>query len=308
VPKYHIKGVAIAQLLQSVFALFTCLILVIVYTKYNPLKWNWSKQIFKQIFSYGMKFQFISLANMLNEPITKILLGKFGGMAFAGYYEMANRLLMQARGVIVSSTQSLIPVMINLSKYEVPSFYKKIFSNVLFFSMTIMGVIILGGRIISFYWIGSYQPIFCSTLLILALSLFINITNAPAYFYYMAEGNLNILIKDHLMLGFFNGLLSYLLGYWLGGIGVIFGWFLAVIIASIYLLVSFNKMHGLKIRSLFQYLDIISIIFIALLILISKLFKPSVDFRVFDGICLGLAAVYSIFIFFKFKLNNFRAR
>ena len=306
VPKYHIKGVAIAQLLQSVFALLACLIMVIFYTKYNPLKWNWNKQIFKQIFSYGMKFQFISLANMLNEPITKILLGKFGGMAFAGYYEMANRLLMQARGVIISSTQSLIPVMINLSKKEIPAFYKKTFSNVLFFSTTIMAGIILSGRLVSFYWIGSYQPVFCNALLILSLSLFVNILNAPAYFYYMAEGNLNILIKNHLLLGFLNALFSYLLGYWLGGFGVVFGWFIAILLSSFYLLITFNKMHDLKFRALFQYMDVISISFMVVLILISKLFKPTVDFRIFDGICLLLTGAYSIFVFLKFKVTDFR--
>jgi O-antigen/teichoic acid export membrane protein len=305
VPKYHIKGVAIAQLLQSVFALFTCLILVIVYTKYNPLKWNWSKQIFKQIFSYGMKFQFISLANMLNEPITKILLGKFGGMAFAGYYEMANRLLMQARGVIISSTQSLVPVMINLSKNEIPAFYKKTFSNVLFFSMTIMACIVLSGRIVSFYWIGSYQPVFCTALLILSLSLFVNILNAPAYFYYMADGNLNILIKNHLLLGLLNALLSYLLGYWFGGFGVVFGWFIAILFSSLYLLLTFNKMYNLKLRGLFQYMDVISISFMFVLILISKFFKPSVDFRLFDGIFLLLTILYFTFIFLKFKIANY---
>ncbi|HZY38649.1 MAG TPA: oligosaccharide flippase family protein, partial [Mucilaginibacter sp.] len=147
VPRYHLRGVAIAQVCQSVAALLVCLSLVIIRAKYNPLKWNWNQAIFRQIFNYGMKFQFISLAAMVNEPVIKILLGKFGGMAFAGYYEMANRLLSQARGVIVNAMQSLVPVLVNVPKDEIPAFYKRVFSNVVFFSLTIVCLIVPAGRL-----------------------------------------------------------------------------------------------------------------------------------------------------------------
>ena len=64
--------------------------------------------------------------------------------------------------MIVNGTQSLIPVMINLSKEtaEIQVFYKKVFSNVLFFSLTAMAMIVACGHFIAFYWIGHYQTIF----------------------------------------------------------------------------------------------------------------------------------------------------
>ncbi|MCR8560151.1 oligosaccharide flippase family protein [Mucilaginibacter sp. BJC16-A38] len=306
VPVYHLKGVAFAQVIQSVFALVFCLLTVIYHVKYNPLKWNWSKAIFKQIFNYGMKFQFVSLAAMLNDPITKILLGRFGGMAFAGYYEMANRLLMQARGIIVSATQSLVPVMVGLNKDEIPAFYKKIFSNVLFFSLAIMSIIIISGKLISFYWIGSYQPVFCNTLFILGLSLIFNILNGPAYFYYMADGNLNILIKTHFILGLLNLALSYCFGYFFGGYGVVCGWFLAVLLGSFYLLFTFNKMYNLKMRMLFQKQDIYFLFFLIIVTAFNKLYKPTVDFRISDVTCVVLVAIYVIYLFFKHKVNSIR--
>jgi len=308
VPYYHLKGVAIAQVCQSLFALLICLSMVVFQTKYNPFKWNWSKQIFRQIFSYGMKFQFISLLSMLNDPVTKILLGRFGGMAFAGYYEMANRVLLQARGVIVNATQSLIPIMINLSKdvREIQDFYKKVFSNVLFFSVSAMGTIVIAGHLSAFYWIGSYEPVFYYTLVILALSVIVNILNTPAYFFFMAEGDLNKLIQSHILLGFCNAIFGFGLGYVLGGYGVVYGCFLAVLFGSFYILIIFNKLYQVKINFLLQRQDMLYILTIIGLVIVNNVVVMiAKDSKINDFISLSLMVVLMAFYFFKFKISSF---
>lgn len=306
VPLYNLKGVAFAQVLQSIFALATCFIIVVFKTRFNPFKWNWSRVIFKQIFNYGMKFQFVSLLAMLNDPITKLLLGKFGGMAFTGYYEMANRVLLQARGVIVSATQSLVPVMVGLPKTEMAAFYKKTFSNVFFFSLAVMGSLALSGRLISFYWIGNYQPIFCNTILVLGLSLMVNMLTGPAYFYYMADGNLNALIKTHLVLGLANLIMGYCLGYFFGGFGVVYGWFGAAIVSSIYILRLFNKAFNLTFRALVGLDDMIYFFSIISLIVISALHLVKGNFKITDTIFLMIALLLSIITIINRKVKLFR--
>ena len=293
VPQFNLQGVAFAQVIQSSFTLIICSICVVIQTKYNPFKWHWSKQIFKQIFSYGMKFQFISLAAMLNEPITKILLGKFGGMAYVGYYEMANRLIMQVRGVIVSSTQSLVPIMVNLSKSvkDVQIFYKRVFSNVMFFALTAMCIIVLGSHLISFYWIGQIQPVFYFTIFVLAISTLINLIIGPAYFFYIAEGNLNVLIKLHLILGISNAIFAFVLGYFWGGNGVVYGWFCAILLSSAYLLKFFNKSFSLSFKDLFEYKNIIYSLLMILLVALNKFQFIKGDFRIIDFVFLGIAMV-----------------
>jgi len=305
VPKHHLLGVAYAQIGQSIFALLTCLILIIFRLKYNPLKWNWNKAIFKQIFSYGIKFQFISLAAMVNEPIIKILLGKFGGMAFAGYYEMANRLLSQARGVIVSATQSLVPVLVNVSKNEIPKLYKKILSNVTFFSLSIVCIIVPAGRLISLYWIGHYEPIFYYTLMLLAFSTFINLLTSPSYFYYVAKANLNVLIKTHLILSLSNILIGGLLGYFSGGYGVVCGWFVATLIGSFYLIIYFNKDHDLIFKSIIKLNDIYYFILLVSIVLINvSLFK--INFKIIDPIALFFIMSICVYYFVKYKIAEIR--
>jgi O-antigen/teichoic acid export membrane protein len=305
VPEFKLKGVAFAQVGQSLFTLFACLTIIVFRLKYNPLKWNWDKRIFKQIFRYGMKFQFISLAAMVNEPVIKILLGKFGGMAFAGYYEMANRLLSQARGVIVSATQSLVPVLVNVAKNEVPAFYKKLFSNVLFFSLAIICVIVTSGRLISGYWIGHYESVFYFTLILLAVSTFINLLTTPSYFYYIAKANLNILIKTHLILTVTNILTGSLLGFFFGGYGVVFGWFFAVSIGSLFLMLYFNKDHKIhfstfiKLRDVFYFMILVGIVSI-------NVFVFRTQFKIFDPAVLFIViTIISVYII-KFKLAELK--
>ncbi|BAU55748.1 lipopolysaccharide biosynthesis protein [Mucilaginibacter gotjawali] len=305
VPLFHLKGVAFAQVGQSIFTAITCLTLIVFRLKYNPFKWNWSKVIFKQIFSYGMKFQFISLAAMVNEPIIKILLGKFGGMAFAGYYEMANRLLSQARGVIVSATQSLVPVLVNVSKGDVPIFYKRVFSNVVFFSLAVVCIIVPAGRLISFYWIGHYEHVFYVTLVLLAFSTFINLLITPSYFYYIAKANLNILIKTHLMLSFSNVLIGAIVGYFFGGYGVVCGWFLATIIGSFYLMTFFNKDHDIVFKTLIMASDVYYFIVLISIVLINVFFFKS-NFKIIDPIVLLIIISITVYYFMKYKFAEIR--
>lgn len=307
VPRFNLQGVAFAQVIQSLFTLVACSICVIIQTKYNPFKWHWNKVIFKQIFSYGVKFQFISIAAMLNEPITKILLGKFGGMAFVGYYEMANRLIMQVRGVVVSGTQSLIPVMVNLSKNinDVQAFYKKVFSNVLFFSLTAMCIVVLGGHLISFYWIGQFQPVFYFTLIVLAVSTLINLLIGPAYFFYMAEGNLNILIKLHLILGISNAVIALALGNFLGGNGVVFGWFGAILLSSVYIFTTFNKSFLLNYKDFFTAQNVIYSLTMIFLVVLNGLHIIKGNFKVLDSIFLIIAMLLPLVMILKKKVALF---
>lgn len=305
VPVYNLKGVAFAQVAQSIFTLITCLIVIIIRLKYNPLKWGWDKSIFKQIFSYGIKFQFISLATMLNEPVIKILLGKFGGMAFAGYYEMASRLISQARGVIVNATQSLVPVLVNVPKDEMSLFYKKIFSNLFFFSLTATCLIIPSGRLISVYWIGHYQTVFYYTLMLLAFSTFINLLTSASYFYYVAKANLNVLIKTHLLLSFTNILSGALFGYLWKGFGVVYGWFFAVIVSSLYLIVYFHKDHSISLKAVSKRADCYYFIALVFIVLFDA-FVSNVNFKIVDPIVLLVILSIGTFYFFKFKINEIR--
>lgn len=58
---------------------------------------------------YGANLQLVSVSQLLCDPVTKVLLIKFGGLAMTGVYEMANRMVLQFRALLVEGNRSIVP-------------------------------------------------------------------------------------------------------------------------------------------------------------------------------------------------------
>lgn len=261
VKKYGLIGVVWSQVLQSSLSLILCIIFSIRVIRFNPFKWNWSRTIFKEIFNYGIKFQLTSITGILNEPVTKMLLSKFGGLAFTGYYEMANKLVMQIRGVIVNANQSLMPLMVkesvsesnNQSKYSILSIS---FAGVFVISLISLSVINILSPYISKIWIGHEEPIFVNVLLIVSICMFINLLSAPIYFTLLSRDKLMpIIISQSLMAGI-NITLGYLLGMYFSGFGIVFTWMIVVLVGSWYLLKSVDFKSTISLTINFKYITL----------------------------------------------------
>jgi len=255
-PLYGLKGVAYAQVIQTIFTFITCLMLLVLRTKYNPLKLNWSKSIFKEIFSYGMKFQFLSITAMLCDPVTKTLLTKFGGLNFTGYYEMAGRLVNQVKGAIVNANQSLVPVLIHQSNNDgmgkKVDLYKINMVAVFYFSLFVFSMLIIFSGFISTIWIGSQVPFFLDCVMLLCLGAFVNLHCNPAYFSNIASGKLNTLIYSQIIMALGNLIFGFVGGYLFGAMGVVWGWILASALGSIYLIRIYHKQNELKFSNIFN--------------------------------------------------------
>ena len=300
-PKYGLKGVVFAQVFQSLMTLVVSMVIVIKIVKYNPLRWQWSRLVFKDIFSYGMKFQAISLAAMFNEPITKLLIAKFGGLQFTGYYEMANRLIMQIRGVIVNANQSLIPVLakdhnkqdVDTKKDEPNSYiYKLSFLGVALISIICLGLPILLDNVIAKIWIGQPIAIFSSIMLVMSISMYINLLCAPSYFAFLAEGILNPILLSQIIIGVLNFLLGSILGHFFQGMGVVFGWLIAVIISTVILILQYHRINKVGFHFLMQG-EICFLLFLTVVLFFIK-FKFEVSDLISIFMSIGLVLIFSV--------------
>jgi O-antigen/teichoic acid export membrane protein len=310
-PRYGLQGVVLAQLAQSVFTIIGCLFLVVNLTAFNPFKWQWNRLIFKEIFSYGIKFQFISLSAMFNEPITKLLLAKYGGLQFTGYYEMASRLIMQLRGVVISANQSLVPLMVSGSKggKTNASLYRITFLCVSVISLILMFLPVLASGIIAKVWIGHYEYLFDVILFLTAISMYINLLCGPAYFALLAEGKLGPVIISQVIIAVINIIGGFLLGKHYGGIGVVYGWLIAVIVATSYLIIDYSKKVKVSIASIFKK-EILFILFqIAILFVLkysfAKLFVNNIKGEsVLVLVAMMIFIINGYFLYKKFRSGN----
>lgn len=259
-PKYGLLGLVYAQIFQSIFVL---LLSAFYYKKLFQFefdfRWHWDRTLFKEIFNYGIKVQVSSILEMTTDPIVKFLLSKFGGLTMVGYYEMATRLVLQIRGLIVSANQVIIPV-ISESKENNPGnikiVYKKVFSFVLYLNIILTTIILISAPVVSLIWIGHYESIFVNILILSSAAFFFNISSTPAYFNFMGEGKLNDIIL-YISIGFLiNIILGYLLGLYFGGIGVIIAAYIALVLNSTLLLNAYHKFKEMKILDLVSNYDL----------------------------------------------------
>ena len=314
VPIYHLKGVAIAQVLQASILLIASYILIIKEFKLNIFnQWNWDKEIFKELINFGLKFQIISITQMLYEPITKGLISKFGGLALLGYYEMASRLINQLRALIVNANQVMIPVVThtsNTNKNQLNELYNKTISLTFFVTVFLIAAILVFTPVISILWIGFIENNFIFSMKLLSISMLINIMIGPAYFSCIGEGKLNIPLISHSIMGLLNFTLGVLLGNLYGGKGVIVAWSISLIIGSLYLIIGYQKTRNIKFNTLFSKYNILLLSISSCFVFLNLyFFEVLIQFfyaNIWIIISLQLTVFIFLFIAFFFKNKQIR--
>lgn len=245
-PMYSLIGVALAQLLQAVCVLLLSFYFVNTLDEATSIKyWKFEKDSVKVLFRYGVKFQFISILQLMFEPTTKMLLGRFGGLVFVGYYEMASRLVNQFRALIVNANQVVIPVIAHHLKGgdndKIRELYKLSFQVLCLVVLPLSCLLIVLSPFISDLWIGSNQKIFIISIYVLVISNIVNVFCGPAFFGSLASGSLNLLIKSSLIISITSPLSGIVLNYFIFGYGIIIGWGVGLSLGSIYLIVNYQK-------------------------------------------------------------------
>jgi O-antigen/teichoic acid export membrane protein len=307
-PRHGLIGVAYAQVAQSlIILLFSLLICIRYFIKNNLLIFRWKRFIFKEIMSYGLKFQVVSICQMLYEPTTKAILSKFGGLGMVGYYEMSSRLVSQIRALIVNANQVMIPVVTEanyIDSSNIEYIYKKTFTITILISIPIILGIIMLSPIISVYWIGGFSVQFIIFTTILAIGNLFNIVCGPSYFGFLGQGILNPLIYVHVFMAFTNAILAYLFGFFLNGYGVVLAWSGTLSFFSVYLIYLYgniNKFHILKNLDAKFILYSISL-FLIFLIVFFNAKQLLIQDRIF--FTLGIELFLYTLVFASFFYNN----
>ena len=255
VPAWGLMGLACAHVIQA------CILTIVSWGMLKrqiptlpPVPYRWSSDLFHEMMGYGLNIQMITICQMLYDPITKGLLVKFGGLDLAGYYEMANRMVIQLRGLIVAAVQVLVPTIANLKEKNPESIhkvYKEAYGLVLFIALPYFSAIIAMAPVISRMWIGYYESSFVAFSILLSFGWFVNTLVTPAYFTDFGIGNLTWNTRGHLIMAVSNVMFGLLLGYISGGRGVVIAWMLSLVVGSITILLSFHQRNKIPFSDIF---------------------------------------------------------
>ena len=254
VPNYGLKGVAYAQVTQSIFILISSwLLLKRLLPELGVIPFKWDRNIFKEIIGYGINFQIISVTTMFYDPITKALLSKFGGLSSVAYYEMANKMVQQFRALIVSANQVLVPAIADLQEKtseKIRDVYLTSYQLLFYLALPLYSLIIISLPIISEIWIGHYEESFVMFGTLLGIGWFLNTLNAPAYFAYLGTGELKWNVISHISIGVLNAVLGFVLGILSDGIGVVIAWITALSLGSSIIYLSYHIKNKISLSKL----------------------------------------------------------
>ncbi|NNM64221.1 MAG: oligosaccharide flippase family protein [Burkholderiales bacterium] len=254
VPSSGLLGLAEAQIWQGLFVLLAGWFML---RRMMPnLAWlpvRWSQMAFREFISYGVNVQLASVFILLMDPLTKMLMAKFGGASAAGYFEMANQVVLKVRALIVTANQAIVPKITQAFEFSqnlLGDYYKENIKILVFAALPIFTLIFFLTGPISLLLLGQSKPLFIHILQICTITWLLNIFAGPAYFINLGTGHVGWNTVSHMVMGLFNGILGLILGAMYGAEGVVWAYSLAIISGSWLLVFVFQNRVANTVRDL----------------------------------------------------------
>jgi O-antigen/teichoic acid export membrane protein len=255
VPRYGLQALGYVQVLQSgSMAVISWSFVRRELPRLPLLPSRWSRSHFHDMLAYGANFQLVALANILFDFTTKALLTRFGSLSDVAYYDMASRMVLQLRLLLISANQVTVPFVTAAHETDperVRHLYERSYVFLSFLAVPLFGALFALVPTASILWIGYQQQTFIVFAALLTVAWGLNSLNAPAYFANLATGELRWNTIGHLVIGVLNVLLGTLLGYAFGGNGVVVGWSVALVTGSAIILLKYHLDHAIPFRALF---------------------------------------------------------
>jgi O-antigen/teichoic acid export membrane protein len=239
VPGHGLLGLAYAQAIQSAAILLVTWLLLRRRMKFLPIVPRcWSRSFFNELAAYGFHFQLITASQALREPVTRVLLAKFGGLALTGFYDLAARCVFTLRELLVQANQVLVPTISHLQERDpkfIPAVYRASYRLMFFLAVPAFTSLAVLSPFISRIWIGRYEPVFVEFVVILSAGWLVNVLANPAYVVDLGTGALRWVSVGCISTAVLNAVLGFLAGSHLGGPAVVAA--AAISLAAGYLIV-----------------------------------------------------------------------
>lgn len=250
VPIHGLIGLAEAQIAQGVFLLLVGWI--VLRRRLPQLGWlpiRWSRRAFRELIGYGANVQLASLFMMLMDPVAKALMAKFGGASAAGYFEMANQVVLKVRALIVTANQAIVPRVAALAETDparLARLYCENMRTLVFVTLPPTALILAWAGGFSWLLTGAYQANLVFLLWLFAAAWGFNTFAGPAYFINMGTGRVGWNTLAHVLMGTINVALGWWLGLRYGAPGVASAYAIALVTGSGLLIAAFQKLHGIR--------------------------------------------------------------
>ena len=203
IPMLGLVGLAIAQLCQQGLVVAGGWILLRRHVPglgFAPRRWR--RSVFLKTTGYAVRLNTAGVLVLLFDPLVKFCLNAIGGLSALGIYELASRLVVQIRALVIGATTPLIPAFAASAALDQHRFDSLLGRSMNFASLAAPGVAVAtlaAAPIMSIVILGSISVPLLQATAVLALGWSLNILSLPLYLAAQAGGLLRWNMMSHVV-------------------------------------------------------------------------------------------------------------
>ncbi|MFZ4057555.1 MAG: glycosyltransferase [Ferruginibacter sp.] len=197
--QYGIEGFAWALVIQSTMV---CVAMALVAKQkgltLHLFPFSFHRQWFIKLFQYGIKFQAASLLSAFFDPLIKFFITKHFGLSTTALFEIANKVVLQVRNLLVNANQVIIPkAAVSVTTGTTATLLSTAFEKTVILAFPAAFVTLLLAPLAGYYFLGTYNPLLQLAFVWVTIGWLFNTFAAPFYFTAVGTGKLNKVLGVH---------------------------------------------------------------------------------------------------------------
>jgi O-antigen/teichoic acid export membrane protein len=253
------KGFGIRGLVINYGIVSLIIILLNIYFSYRLLPqirigFAWvHKEVFKKLFSYGVKMQISSFAFIMHQQADKIILSHFLGLNFVAFYELGQKAANGIKTLPILLLTALVPAVSELeardNKDKLMELYKRgsKYISLMVFPLIFLSITIAPDLIN--LWVGDKFPLAVLSFQILVIGYVINVLTGMGTSVVRGIGKPEYETRYAVLTLVMQLVLSLTLVQLLGYKGVLVSVLITTIVAALYFLLIFHKLFKLDFKT-----------------------------------------------------------
>ncbi len=274
-----------------------------------------SINLLKMMMNFGYKVQVSLLSSLVMLHFDKMLLSYFYGLAYAGYYEAATRIIFAIRDVPLFLMSVLMPRISELSSQnkitEISNIYLKITRQLAIVSFILLIFLLALEKSILTFLLKSEPTAFTQLVFtVLCIPCFWHVVSAGASYTARGMGKTSIEMVTSILSLFLNVLFSLVLLKFFAYNGVVFGTAVAMTISPIACYYLVNKELKLSLTRFMVVTFKHPVIYVIFMVLLIKLSQPAINAHlnwIMAALCMVLPLLIATHIYYiLIKDNDYR--
>lgn len=246
-PRFQLAGFAMAQIGQYLFVALASRAFLrrhIAELGWMPL--HARRSVVRELVGYGAKLQLAALASVAADPLLRLLINHYGGLSLLGIYELASKLVVQIRGLLVSAMMPLIPQFANrggaISDADRQLFHRM--NRIVAAGSAAIGIgAVAASPLVGLFIMGHIDNQLILVTALLGAGYFANTLGLIHYLQAQASGRLRWNIIGQFSIGLTTVTVGPILTFWLGPVAVVLAFALGLALAGFIFIAASDRHH-----------------------------------------------------------------